>query len=382
MFRCAKRPSDASSLRRPAGVRLAGMLAISGAIAMATADRAGNETGALSSRSEESLAASHRDSHGIVRARQPRPLTGVPLRSRTGLRLVVAARRPFVLDVDSGSLTDVRGVPEVRKGVLWVVPVGGRGAAIVARSAADARIYGLSRHDATAVSLGAGRSVAPAAKGDAVWILAVAGRRRCTIRGATLTGRTTLRRRAFRCAATIDAGGRTGIVVNRTVLYDPETSKVLLRASAGIVAAAGTTLVLLTRPGENFTLLDSRTRRQKLLRWPSKLAADRPAADPRGRFVALAFADPSGGGAGKQVLDIWLLNTRTRELTQVPDMPAFVALKYTSMSWTNDGRLVLLARSMGRDLVAVWRPGQRRLAIRTVRLRPRTSGSDSFATIG
>ena len=119
------------------------------------------------------------------------------------------------------------------------------------------------------------------------------------------------------------------------------------------------------------------------MRWPSKIfAADSPATDPRARFIALGFADPSWEGAGgKQVLDVWLLDTRTREITQVPDMPAFVELKRTSMSWTNDGRLVLLGRSMDRDFVAVWRPGQRRLEVKTVRLRPRTSGSDSFAII-
>nr|MDQ3824151.1 hypothetical protein [Actinomycetota bacterium] len=90
---------------------------------------------------------------------------------------------------------------------------------------------------------------------------------------------------------------------------------------------------------------------------------------------------PSWAGTGKQVLDVWVLDTRTRRLTQIPGMPAVVALKETSMSWTDDGRLVLLARSGARDVVAVWRPGQRRLAIKAVRLRRSHGGSDSFAVL-
>lgn len=52
------------------------------------------------------------------------------------------------------------------------------------------------------------------------------------------------------------------------------------------------------------------------------------------------------------------------------------------MVWTHDGRLVLLAESAGKDMVAVWRPGQEHLALKTVRLPDRSdSGSDSFATL-
>ena len=63
-------------------------------------------------------------------------------------------------------------------------------------------------------------------------------------------------------------------------------------------------------------------------------------------------------------------------------MPAFVSLKRTSMAWTDDGRLVLLAESSRREVVAVWRPGRPRLALEVVRLPERTSGSDSFAPLG
>jgi hypothetical protein len=42
---------------------------------------------------------------------------------------------------------------------------------------------------------------------------------------------------------------------------------------------------------------------------------------------------------------------------------------------------VLLAESSGRNVVAVWRPGEERLALKVVRLPERDSGSDSFALL-
>jgi hypothetical protein len=50
------------------------------------------------------------------------------------------------------------------------------------------------------------------------------------------------------------------------------------------------------------------------------------------------------------------------------------------MAWTDDGRLVFLAESNGRELVTVWRPGQRHLGLKTVLVK-RTGGSDSFAIV-
>jgi hypothetical protein len=62
-------------------------------------------------------------------------------------------------------------------------------------------------------------------------------------------------------------------------------------------------------------------------------------------------------------------------------MPAFVALKFTSMAWTGDGRLVLLGERDGKGFVGVWRPGRRRLALKSVHL-PERAGSDAFAPVG
>jgi hypothetical protein len=58
---------------------------------------------------------------------RPAPLRGVQLGRETGLRLLVADIPPFVLDVDSGRVTDVRDMPAVQRGVLWVAGVAGKG---------------------------------------------------------------------------------------------------------------------------------------------------------------------------------------------------------------------------------------------------------------
>jgi hypothetical protein len=148
------------------------------------------------------------------------------------------------------------------------------------------------------------------------------------------------------------------------------------------VAATGNELVL-AGPGKRFTLLNGTTRARRDVRWPSTLSLlDQPAADPTGRFVALAFGNPAWGGGGRQALDVWLLDTKTNKLNHLPGMPAFVSLKYTSLAWTSDNRLVLLGESLGKSVVAVWRPWARRLAIKTVHLPKRTGESDSFAPVG
>jgi hypothetical protein len=121
------------------------------------------------------------------------------------------------------------------------------------------------------------------------------------------------------------------------------------------------------------------------LPWPSRIVGpmsqggiDHAAASANGLPIAVSFSDPAWQGGGTQVTDVWLLDPATRSFMHVPGTPAAVALKFTSMNWTGDGRLVLLAQTANRDVVAVWRPGQKRLAVRSVELPERTSGSDSF----
>lgn len=317
----------------------------------------------------------------IDTARQPAPLRGIPLRGKTGLHLLVAAKPPYVLAVDTGSTIAVRGIRPVDPGSLSVEGVGGRAAVVVTGTPSRADLYAV-RSGGRVSRLGVGTAVAPDKNGRSVWVKSSMGRRRCDLRQAALDGRLVRGRRPFACASTLVSGGALGLVVNRTRLFDPVTGRTVLRTRWGVLAAAGKRL-LLAGPGRQFTLTDGVTRSERRLRWPSILTGiDRPAVDPRGRLVALAFAVPAWQGGAKQALDVWLLDTRTGSLGQLPGMPAFVSLKATSMAWTADGRLVLLAESGGKEIVALWRPGQRRLAVKAVRLPKRDSGSDTFAPLG
>jgi hypothetical protein len=310
----------------------------------------------------------------------PTPLRGVPVLGDTGLRLLVSDNRPFVLDVDSGSVTRVAGIPAQKRGVLSVLSVGGRVAIVKNESWPEGKLWAVSGRAANVSYLGTGQNVTPAGGGSAVWIKTFR-RARCALRRVGLNGRPLGAARSFPCASTIYPGGSLGLVVNRTRVLDPRTGRTVLRVRWGVLAAAGSSLVL-AGPGRQFTVLNAATGAERRLRWPSILGGvDQPAVDPGGRFVALAFADPAYQGRGQQAMDVWLLDTKTANLTKLPDMPALVSLKRTSMAWSRDGRLVILAESAGKDVVAIWKPGRQRLAVRTVQLPDRAGGSDTFAPL-
>ena len=324
-------------------------------------------------------------------AREPAPLQGGALGSDTGLRLLVPDNPPFVLDVDTGAVFP-SGMPAQSRGTLRILGIGGRAAVVVARSVwKRADIYGVSGREARVSRLGAGANVWPAADGRSVWIQSVVSRSRCTLRRMGLEGRELRAPRPFPCATGSDpAGGSLGLVSRRTRVLDPQTGRLVLQTRWGVLAAARRKLVL-AGPGRGFTLLDGVTRSKQRLPWPSTLLLRHgPAVDPRGRYVALEFAVPTWNthtlprgwkGGPLQALDVWILDTETAKLTQLPGMPAFMGIKRTDLTWTDDGRLVLLGESGGRDVVAVWRPGQRRLALKTVQLPELDAGSNSFAIL-
>ena len=92
----------------------------------------------------------------------------------------------------------------------------------------------------------------------------------------------------------------------------------------------------------------------------------------------MEFTDLSWSLVHGQVSDVWLLDVRTRRWRRLPSMPLITAVKFMSMAWTADGRL-LLAGSFDRfgDGLASWRPGQQDLELKRLPL-PRSAGSDSF----
>lgn len=290
---------------------------------------------------------------------------------------MVADNPPFVLDVDAARATPLRRVPTLQRGALWVVGVGGQSAVVVARSVwRHAALYGVRGRAARVVVLGDGEAVAPAADGRSAWIKSYA-RSGCTLRQRSLEGIEIRAPRASPCASTIASAGSHGLVVNRTRVIDPRTGETVLRARWGVLAGTGPTLVL-AGPGKTFTIVGAVGRVLRRIPWPSTLGGlDAPAADPRGRYVALAFANPA-----VQALDVWVLDTNTMRLRQLPAMPTLVPLKRTSMGWSRDSRLVLLTHKSGRLAVAVWRPGEKSLTVKTLTLRDQRNGSsDSFAVL-
>jgi hypothetical protein len=61
-----------------------------------------------------------------------------------------------------------------------------------------------------------------------------------------------------------------------------------------------------------------------------------------------------------------MLDTTTGAFSHLPAYPAQVDIKFSSVAWTGDDRLVIVAQGGGRTVVGVWRPGAATLPLRTV----------------
>jgi hypothetical protein len=135
--------------------------------------------------------------------------------------------------------------------------------------------------------------------------------------------------------------------------------------------AAGNLALRTVTPGRLVELTDLVRGVSHRLPWPSTLEGHVMGlidGHPDGRLASVAFY-PARNGAD-QTLDIWLLDLATRRWRQLPDMPLRLAPSKPQLRWTADGRLVLLAGLPDEpaSVVAVWQPGQRRIATRRVQL--------------
>ena len=321
---------------------------------------------------------------GALAVGEPHELHGNRLGDHTGLRLVVADKPPFVLDVDSGAVTRLESIGNS----LDVIGVSSGAVVVVAEPGSpvtNKRLW-VVRSGAVAPSpIGDGRDVAVAAGGAGVWVTRLISRKHCALLRIGVDGRRSAVR-ALPCAWIIAPAGTLGLVVHRTRIIDPRTHRKVMGARQGVLAVAGRRVLLAGgashTPGYRFTLLNTVTGARHRFGWPSILAGlDSPAVDPRGRYVAITFADPSYHLSGYQVLDIWVLDTVTAKLTHLPGTPAYVSLKGTSLAWTHDGRLVLLGEVDGRGFVGVWRPGEKRISLKSLRLPAREGATDAFAPL-
>jgi hypothetical protein len=315
-----------------------------------------------------------------------RRLPGVPLQGRSGLRLLVNGDpTPFVLDVDTGAIQPVTGLPTDEDRSIHVESVG-EDAVVVSRRGcrgsdcdADPDVY-LVRHGRTVASrLGAALDVEASRDGLGVWLLSRQDATHCALGQVGLDGRQRRPTRPMPCEAVLIEELPAGLLVYGASRDGGDPYSALVTADGAVRrlpdvvdGEAGGDLVLSTvEPGRLIALTDLGSGVSHRLPWPSRLddhVMGLVGGHPNGRLAHVAFY-PALDGA-EQTLDVWLLDLTTRRWQQLPDMPLRLAPSKPQLRWTADGRLLLLAGLAGDPaaLVAVWRPGEPRVAVREVRL--------------
>jgi hypothetical protein len=328
-------------------------------------------------------------SAGAVRSVEPLPvLSGVPLSGPTHLRLIVSGAPPYILDLDSGTIRPVAGVTDTHTDGIWVMPVHGGALAATYRyckgcnTQMRASILGAN---GSVRPVGAGRSVVASRNSAAALVLNRNSAGRCTIRlvpgdgGAVGTPCGTL-------AADSDAGPLMW-TNGRMLLVDRHTGRVRARRTGetGTIAPLYGSLVLEQAADHDvataLVLMDVATGERRRLRWPSILGGlDQVLPQAHGSLVAVGFADPAYPGP-QQAEDVFLLDTHTWRFTHVPGFPAQEDLKFSSMAWTSDNRLVMLIHAEDTTRIGVYHPGDAAVALRAVDVPATTGGSDSFVPI-
>lgn len=320
-------------------------------------------------------------------------LRGLPLAGPTGLELLVSADPPYLLDLDNGRVRSVTGLGVHRSGPVLSVLAAGRDAVVwvdrrpLARGAPSEDIYVVRHGRTTATRIAVGSEVVSAAGGRSVWVTSFTSPHRCNLREIDLAGWQLRAPRTVPCSASLLDPGAGTVLAGGQSAIDPASGRVLLRAR-GLWSIADHFELTVGAPLNPLTLTDLHTGVRRTLRWPSQIVdaqvgADQAAVSPTGAAIALSFSDPAYHLTGTQVTDVWLLYPSSGRWQHVPGTPATVAVKADSMSWTSDGRLVILGRTptsgpAAHDVVAVWRPGEAHLRVKSVQIPARDSGSDSF----
>jgi len=316
-----------------------------------------------------------------------RPSLGVPLRSPSGLRLLLAGDpTPFVLDVDTGAIQPLAGLPTDEDRSAHVESVGEDAVVVSRRDCrgsdcdADSVVY-LMRHGGTvATRLGAALDVEASSDGLGVWLLSRQDATHCVLGQVGLDGRQRRPTRSMPCESVLIEELPAGLLVYGSPPRnggDPYSALVtadgaVRRLPEVVDGEAGGDLVLSTvEPGRLIALTDVGSGTSHRLPWPSRLddhVMGLIGGHPNGRLAHVAFY-PALDGA-EQTLDVWLLDLPTRRWQQLPDMPLRLAPSKPQLRWTADGRLLLLAGHADdpAGVVAVWRPGEPRIAVRQVRL--------------
>jgi hypothetical protein len=325
------------------------------------------------------------------------PVPGVPLQGRSGLRLLVASGpAPVVLDVDSGAVQPVTGLPTGDDRSVHVERVGGDAVVVSRRDcrgrdcdADDSAVYLVGHGRTVATRLAAATDVEASRDGQGVWLLGRRDATHCTLGQVGLDGRPRRPARPASCELVLIDELPAGLLVygappggrpySALVAADGAVRR-LPRVADGV---AGGNLVLSTvEPGRLIALTDLSSGVSHRLPWPSSLddhVMGLVEGHPDGRLASVAFY-PARAGV-EQTLEVWLLDLATRRWWRLPDMPLRLAPSKPQLQWTADGRLLLLAglADEPESVVAVWRPGAPRIAARRVRLPGPRPGGYRFA---
>lgn len=313
----------------------------------------------------------------IGRSSRGLPLRGVPLQSPTGLRLLVAgAPAPFVLDLDRGSVQRITGLPADGERGVSVLPVGKHALVLSQRFCPGcppaSGVYLVRRGSTAATRLGTAWQAVPSLDGQGVWLLSHRTARRCTIRKLALDGRPAGTARQLSCRTGLVAELPAGLLLDHTGPGGSDAHNELLKPDGRIVrlhyeqAQPIVGNLVLTGADRRTPLLlhNVRARASFRLRWPARpdYGLGVATGQPTGRLATIDFAKYSP----EHRFDLWLLDVASRRWQRLPGMPAHVIPKVTDVKWAADGRVVILSS----NVLAVWRPGEPRLAIRRVK-RPK-----------
>lgn len=320
---------------------------------------------------------------GAAASDRPLSLRGVPLRAPTNMRLLVAdAPAPFVLDVDRGTIQPITGLPTAGDRGVSVTAVG-RDVLVLSsrlcnRCRPDDGVYLVRRGSAAATRLGRTIEAVSARDGGSVWTLSRRDTRVCTVREIDLDGRPRRAARPISCRTGLIAELPAGVLFRfvgplgmnaHSALLEPG-GRVVRVGDPGVQPVVGN--LVLSGAGRNAPLVlrDVRSGAGHTLSWPSGrgYSLGEVTGDPGGRLAIVRFARFSP----QHMLDIWLLDTQTHRWEHLPGMPARIVPKTTDVEWTTDGRVVILSG----NVLGVWRPGSRHLAVREV--RPSKQPGSSF----
>jgi hypothetical protein len=281
------------------------------------------------------------------------------------LRLLVAdAPRPFLLDVESGTVRPLVGLPARRERGVGVAPVGDDALVVsypvCRRCPATASVYVARRGSTAAMPLGTALAAIPSRDGRGVWLLRRDGNG-CTIAREGLDGRLAGTARRVDCGTGLVAELAAGLLVTLTGGAGGDLHAELLRPDGSKERWPGPQ----PQPVAGNLVLSGANRRTPLLlhnmdtgathplAWPARhgYSLDRVIASEHGGPTVVRFARYSP----RHLLDLWLFEPATRSWEHVPGTPVRLVPKATDVAWTKDGRLVVLSGAR----LGVWEDGER-----------------------